>query len=106
MVVELIKQYGKRAAIVLGAVALSTTLYFHHPRRIKHTGKVQAVFRDGAMCEWFLNPRQEIFEYCFDNRPVWIDQMFLDDVAYTDDNSWLKHFVNAKIPVRQAEVKK
>lgn len=65
-------------------------------RHQKHTGHVTMLGKSGSYCQWFLNPKQEIFEYCFDNRLELVGGFELDDLVYTDDSSWEKHIVYLK----------
>jgi hypothetical protein len=84
-------------AFSLGGVSHKLYATYHHP--LKHTWDCQVIARPSEHIYWFMRPNREIFEAYFDNPPILAPGMTLKDVAYTDDNADLRHFVRATMAV-------
>lgn len=67
----------------------------HHP--LKHTQECQLVQQASGGSFWFMRPDNELFEMYFDNPPILRQGMRFKDIAYTDDNADMRHFVNATL---------
>ena len=76
--------------IGVGAHKLCQSHY--HP--LKHTWDCQVVYVNSHIY-WFMRPNHELFEMYFDNPPILQLGMQLHDIAYTDDNADMRHFVKA-----------
>jgi hypothetical protein len=63
----------------------------------KHTGPVTLALIATPRSFWFVRPNQEFFEMFFDNPPQIRNGAILEDLVYTDDNGWERHFVSARI---------
>jgi hypothetical protein len=70
---------------------------FHHP--LKHTWACSIIAENGPVF-WFMRPNGELFEAFFDNPPIFRVGTQLSDLAYTDDNADLRHFVKATLKLR------
>lgn len=79
-------------AFTLGVLADIGVRRYHHP--LKHTWDCQVVSANSHIF-WFIRPNRELFEMYFDNPPILQPGMALHDLAYTDDNADMRHFVKA-----------
>lgn len=70
-------------------------IHYHHP--LKHTWDCQLVSHNTEHTFWFVRPNKELFEVYFDNPPILQVGMSFKDIAYTDDNADLRHFVKATL---------
>jgi hypothetical protein len=71
------------------------TGHYRHP--LKHTWDCQLVQQASKSSYWFVRPNHEIFEMFFDNPPIFPVGVQLRDIAYTDDNADMRHFVKATL---------
>jgi hypothetical protein len=79
-----------------GAATHKAYQHFHHP--LKHTWDCQLVSRPTEHVFWFARPNREIFEMYLDNPPaILMPGQIFRDVAYTDDNEDMRHFVKATL---------
>jgi hypothetical protein len=67
----------------------------HHP--VKHTWECQMVQQASPGAFWFVRPNHELFEMYFDNPPILRPGMLFKDIAYTDDNADMRHFLAATL---------
>jgi hypothetical protein len=68
---------------------------YHHP--LKHTWDCQLIAQPTGHVYWYMRPNHELFEVYWDNPPLsWAGAQF-KDIAYTDDNADMRHFVKATL---------
>lgn len=77
--------------------ALSDRLVIHYRHPLKHTWDCVLIDHPTEHTFWFIRPNREIFEAYFDNPPIFPVGTQFRDIAYTDDNADLRHFVKATI---------